>query len=120
MKEAERIQQFLETPVYEDINSLLGRLSEINVCLARTGKMLADARLILDRSISASYAEHTKLILKMPATVASKFISSQCPDQNYLVNWLERLNKSCVHQGDNLRTQVSYVKEELRLTKSGY
>ena len=36
------------------------------------------------------------------------------------MNWLDRINRSLVHVGDNLRTQVSYAKEELRLTKSGY
>ena len=56
----------------------------------------------------------------MPATIASKFITCQNADANYVVNWLDRLNRSLVHIGDNTRTQISFAKEELRLTKNGY
>lgn len=120
LEEAQRIQDFLEITTSDDPAELTNRLSDINTYMARTGRMLADAKLLQDNAMSATYGEHSKAIMKMPATIASKFISSQCGDVNYLVNWLDRLNRTCVHQGDNIRTQLSFIKEQLSLTRKGY
>jgi len=107
---AQKIQDFLEEDFDENPNILVERLGTINTYLAVSGKALADAKLIQDNN----------LIMKMPATIATKFIGSQAYEVNFIVNWLDRINKSLVHTGDNLRTQISYAKEELRLTKQGY
>ena len=88
--------------------------------MARSGKMLADAKMMQDSAVAAAYAEHTKSILKMPATIAQKFIASQTVDENYLVNWLDRINRTCTHQSDNIRTQISFAKEQMGLTRRGY
>lgn len=120
LEEAQQIQDFMEISVGDDPTELTNRLSDINTYMARTGKMLADAKQFQDNAISTAYGEHSKEIMKMPATIASKFISSQCGDVNYLVNWLDRLNRTCVHQGDNIRTQLSFIKEQLSLTRKGY
>ena len=61
-----------------------------------------------------------KAILKMPATIAMKFIASQTVTENYLVNWLDRINRTCTHQSDNIRTQISFAKEQMSLTRRGY
>lgn len=118
--EAAAIQDFLELTCSDDPNEMVARLSDLSVYMARTGKMLADARRMQDAAVAAAYAEHTKSILKMPATVARKFIESQTAAENYLVNWLDRLNRACTHQSENLRTQVSFAKQQLELTRKGY
>ena len=116
---AQKIQDFLEEDFDENPNILVERLGTINTYLAVSGKALADAKLIQDKKVSL-YSEFNNLIMKMPATIATKFIGSQAYEVNFIVNWLDRINKSLVHTGDNLRTQISYAKEELRLTKQGY
>ena len=83
--------------------------------MSRSGEMLADAMQLQDRAINAVYAEQGKLILKMPATIASKFVNSCCDQENRLVKWLERINATCKHQSDNLRTQISFAKEQFIL-----
>lgn len=118
--EAAAIQDFLELTCSDDPNEMVARLSDLSVYMARTGKMLADARRMQDAAVAATYAEHTKSILKMPATVARKFIESQTAAENYLVNWIDRLNRACTHQSENLRTQVSFAKQQLELTRKGY
>lgn len=37
-----------------------------------------------------------------------------CAEENKIVNWLDRINRTCVHQSDNLRTQLSFEKEQIR------
>ena len=100
LQEAQEIQDFLESVPdnNEDPNELAIRLTYLNNYMARSGKMLADAKQMQDSAISAAYAEHSKAILKMPATIAMKFIASQTVTENYLVNWLDRINRTCTHQ----------------------
>lgn len=118
--EASRIQDYLEITVSEDPNEMVSRLSDLNVYMARTGKMLADAQLLRDKAIAGVYAQSIKLIEKMPATVTKKFVESQTADENALVTWIDRLNRSCTHQSENLRTQVSFAKQQLEMTRNGY
>lgn len=122
LQEAQEIQDFLESVPdnNEDPNELAIRLTYLNNYMARSGKMLADAKQMQDSAISAAYAEHSKAILKMPATIAMKFIASQTVTENYLVNWLDRINRTCMHQSDNIRTQISFAKEQMSLTRRGY
>ena len=117
---AQKIQGFLEEDFDESPNALVERLGIINSYLAVSGKALADAKLIQDKQAQLIFAEELKSITKMPATIAAKFISCQNSEANYVVNWLDRLNRSLVHIGDNTRTQISFAKEELRLTKQEY
>lgn len=122
LQEAQEIQDFLESVPdnNEDPNELAIRLTYLNNYMARSGKMLADAKQMQDSAISAAYAEHSKAILKMPATIAIKFIASQTVTENYLVNWLDRINRTCTHQSDNIRTHISFAKEQMSLTRRGY
>jgi hypothetical protein len=115
LTEAKAIQDYLEISCSGEINEMMERLSTLNVYMARSGEMLADAMQLQDRAINAVYAEQRKLILKMPATIASKFVNSCCDQENRLVKWLERINATCKHQSDNLRTQISFAKEQFIL-----
>lgn len=120
LKEIEGIQSFLEITTSDDPHELVQRLTDINVHMARTGKMLAEAKEYQDRVTANIYARHADYISRVPATVASRFVSSQCATVNRLVTWLERQNRALVHQGDNIRTQVSFAKQDLALQRKGY
>lgn len=117
---AQEIQDFLEFKVSDEPNILVDRLSEINSYIAISGKLLADAKYILDEKMEKAFVVYDEKITSMSPSVATKFITSLCKDENYLVNWSERLNRSLVHIGDNTRTQVSWAKEEMSLTRKGY
>lgn len=82
--------------------------------------LLADAKLIQDNERALLYVEHVEVLKKMAVSTAKSFIESQTGEINYYVNWLDRINRSLVHVGDNIRTQISFAKEELRLNKTGY
>lgn len=114
------IQDFLETVASDDPSELIERLGMLNVYMARTGYLLAVAKADLDSAMADVFGKHADQITAMSATIGAKFIASQCKTENYYVNWLDRLNKTCVHQCDNIRTQVSFAKENMRLVNSPY
>ncbi|MFV0501757.1 MAG: hypothetical protein ACK5MH_09235 [Bacteroidales bacterium] len=120
IKMAQAIQEFLEQDVSDNPNDLVDRLSTINTFLATSGKALADAKLLQDSKVKKLYDDYFNQISGFSPTVATKFINAMTDKENYLVNWLDRINRTLVHSGDNIRTQVSFAKEELRLTKQGY
>lgn len=118
--EAQVIQDFLEQPVNEEPNALSEKLSMMCVYMARSGNMLADAKYLQDVERDKVFTEYYDEISSMPATIASKLIDSKTSEVNYLVNWLERINRACTHQADSIRTIFSYVKENLKMTRNGY
>lgn len=120
LDECKDIQYFLEEVVSDDPHELAERLSKLCVYMARSGAILADAKYMQDQARRGVYDVYFDQITRMSATVASKFIESETGEMNYLVNWADRINKSCTHQADSLRTMLSYAKENLKLTRSGY
>lgn len=119
-EECKRMQDFLEITTSDDANELVARLTDINIYMARSGFLLAECKAMQDKAVASLYQLYGRDLLKMPATVVKSFISSQTAYINYYVNWLDRINRACVHCGDNVRTQISFAKEELKLTRSGF
>lgn len=118
--ECQQIQDFLEITTSGDANELVDRLTDLNVYLARSGFLLAEAKRMQEARTVYIHTMDGAYIKTLSASVAQKFINAKVYEENYLVNWLDRINRTCVHQGDNLRTQISFSKEELKLTRSGY
>lgn len=118
--EAEKIQMFAQNCPTDDANVLVDRLTELNHHMARTAVMLAEAKMIQDKSLFDAYMEYHSTIMRMPASAVNKMIASMCGEANMLVNWIDRLNRILVHIGENMRTQISFSKEQLKLTRSGY
>lgn len=120
-QECKEMQDFLEEEVSNsDIDAFSSRLSNVNVYLARSSKLLADTKYIQDEMVQSYLGNNLELLSRLPATTQKAMIQSATSSINYYVNWLDRLNKSFVHVGDNMRTQISLEKELLRLTKNGY
>ena len=119
-EELNNMQQYLEITVGDDPGEISERLSSIAVYMARTGHLLAEAKMELDQARVSAYSTHVGTIGKLPATVSKMFIESVTDQQNRLVYWVDRLNSACIHQGDILRTLLSFQKENLKLTRTGY
>lgn len=117
-KEADRIQQFAENCASDDVNILVNKLNDLNHYLARTAVMLTEAKMIHDKAMLDTYLAYD--FEKMPASVVNKMVASMCGESSKLVTWVERLNRALVHIGENMRTQISFNKEQLKLTRSGY
>ncbi len=113
--ELKAIQDFLEIHISEEeITTVQIRGNELNAYLARSGKLLADSKYHRDERLKDSVFENIKDLLKLSATTANKYIDSLCKEENYLVNWSDRINRACTHQLDWCRSVLSKQKEELR------
>lgn len=88
-------------------------LSMLNVYLARCNMIYVEAKQLY--SISVGKLCDSKIISSMPPSIASQFIKAACNKEESLVFYAERLDRTIVHICDNLRTQISYAKEQMRL-----
>lgn len=118
--ESQTIQKFLEAKPSDDPNELVARLTENNTYIARTGYLLAVAQKMQDEEMALVFQYEMASIKDLSATLAKKYVECQCSDINALVTMLERQNRALVHQSDNIRTQVSFEKENMALTRKGY
>jgi Zn-dependent M16 (insulinase) family peptidase len=53
---------------------------------------------------------------KMTASTLNNYIKSMAKDYQYLVDWIDRINATCTHQIDLMRSLISKHKEELKLS----
>lgn len=111
-KESKQIDDFLNVTCSEQPEEALGRGNDLLVYLARTGKMLSDAKYWQDEAVNNSIINKLKDQLDLSPMILKKFIESSCKRENYLVNWIDRMNRTCVHQIDFLRTVVSFAKNQ--------
>ena len=114
VKELKIIQSEIETELSEDIQQAIDRGNYCSAQIARTGKLLADAKIHRDRKLNSSIIGQMKKISQLPATTVNKFADSLCEDENYIVNWCERLNRACTHQLDWCRTLIRKAKAEMQ------
>lgn len=115
--EAKQIGDCLEIYCSDDINEVVDRGNSLAVYISRSGKMLADAKWHKDQKLKSSVFQtlhDTAKMAGLSVTTINKMIEANCEQENYLVNWIERLNRSSTHQLDWCRTLVSKAKEEMR------
>jgi hypothetical protein len=114
LKELQAIQSEVEVEISDSPQEAQERGNYLAAQIARTGKLLADAKIHRDRKLNSSIIEQMKKISQLPATTANKFADALCEEENYLVNWCERLNRTCTHQLDWCRTILSKAKAEMQ------
>lgn len=117
---AEEVHNFLKEDVHtDDIEVAVNRGHKALRYMANTGKMLADAKYHRDKA----YSDNTLTKLKdrqltnLSASAMNKLIEADCKDVNYLVNWIEQLDKECKYQNIWLITCISAEKEQMKMVK---
>lgn len=115
-EECQQIQDYLEVVISEDVNEVIERGNELSVFIARTGKMMADAKIKLNERMQSEAIEMLRRVAKESPGATTKTINlladSLCREEKYLVDWTERLNKTATHQLDWCRTLVSKAKQD--------
>lgn len=111
--ELTQIQSFLEITMSEDANEAVLRGNDLAVYMARTGKLVADAKIHREIKLRSEMILEYKKLLEFPASVAVKYTDTLVENENYLLTWATRLNASCTHQLDWCRTVISKAKAEL-------
>lgn len=105
------IHSFLNTEVFpDDGNELSARLTVIGAYEARLVMIAADARLLRDEATRRAFDLHHEMISDFRPHVATRYLSSLTPEENYLITIAEELLDVCKRQGDYLRTQISLIK----------
>ena len=120
--EAQQIQEFLEITMSDNPQEVIERGNDLQVYMARTGKLLADAKYILNdqkRHETMDIIRDFIIDQKLSAKVQNALIDGLCKEEQYLVDWIDRLNAACTHQLDWCRSVNSKNKEEMRLTNIG-
>lgn len=114
--EAAQIQAFLEITMSDDLNEAKERATALSVYNARSGKMLADAKYHYNEAMKSEIMELVEKQGKghMSATAMNQLLKSLARNEQYLVDWTERINRATVHQIDLIRTFISLEKELLR------
>ena len=120
---ADQIQSYLESQSSTNPEELQERIIMIMTYVAYSGELFAKAKKILRAKKSAEISKTIIAIAKeqcLSASVQNALLDSICDEESYLVDYLERINRTATHQLDALRSLLSYEKEGLRLNKTGY
>lgn len=112
---AEKMQKYLEENPGSEPNELIDRTEKLNILIAQSGKMLADAEWYRDEIVNSAIMKSIKDSMeeKLSATVLNQYIKTSARDYNFLVKWIDRINATATHQIDSIRTIISFRKAEM-------
>lgn len=113
-KEARNIQMALECMNNPNIEAMIERLDQLGVYYARSGELLSEVVGMRDAAVARLFHDEKETIISLSPSLATKLVNSSASELNALEKWLDRINASCKHQCDNLRTMISYEKERLK------
>lgn len=119
LTELQTIDSFLNITCSEDIKEIIARGNDLAVWIARSGKLYADAKYHFDKKMKSEVMETLREQAKnqkVSSTAINKIIASLCAEEQYLVTWSERINRTCTHQLDWCRTLISKAKEEMKFS----
>lgn len=122
-EELNTISDYLNITCSNNPQEIQERISVIMVYMMRTGEILAESKRALRKKKSEEIQNTIISIAKencLSAKIQNALLDSIAEDESFLVDRVDRLNASCTHQLDALRTLLSYEKEAMRLNKTGY
>lgn len=115
------IDAFLYITTSEDIEEVTARGNDLATHIARSGKLLADAKYHLNEKMKDDIfmvLERTAKQAGATATAINGIVKSLCKNEQYLVDFAERTNRTATHQMDWIRSLLSKAKAEMQI--SGY
>lgn len=116
-EELDQIESTLLVECSDNPIELKERLATVATYHSRLGRMLVDAKKELRLQKVSEIGTQIVEIAKtgfLAASAQKALVDSICIEQQYLVDRIERLQSSCVHDIDASRSILSYVKEELK------
>ncbi|WP_071145732.1 hypothetical protein [Bacteroides ihuae] len=120
--ELTEMDKFLNITMSESAEEAVQRGNDLAVYVARTGKLLADAKYWLDEAMKSEVLNtlrDTAKEAKATATAVNALVGSLCKEERYLVNWCERNNRTATHQLSWCVTIISKAKEEMKMAGFG-
>lgn len=98
----------------DDPDACLTRMSELEVIMARSGQYLADAKYWQDQARGRLKQYVDELGSQYTASTLNEYVKAKTAEENRIVNHLDRINASSTHMLQNLRTAISYAKEQMK------
>lgn len=117
-KELTDIDSFLNITMSENAEEAVLRGNDLAVYVARSGKLLADAKYWLNEAMNSETMKtlaETAKNAKATATAINALVNSLCREERYLVDWCERCNRTATHQLSWCVTVISKAKEEMKM-----
>lgn len=121
--EAQDMQVYMQDECSDNPAEIVERLKRLNVYQARSGLLLSEAKKMYRQKRASEISETIVAIAKenfLSAKAQNALVDSIAQDEAFLVDWLDRINATCKHQQDTLRSILSYDKESLKLNNTGY
>jgi hypothetical protein len=118
IKELTEIDLFLNITMSGEVEEAVDRGNELATYIARSGKLLADAKYHLNAKKKDDVFAVLEKIAKhagATATATNAIVNSLCKEEQYLVDYAERVNRTATHQIEWCRTLISKAKEEMRI-----
>ena len=122
-EELQQIQSYLEIEVSDNSEEYAERIRTLAVYMARSGQMLADAKRLYNEKMHSEMIQLIRQLTNQNGisnTVQNTLAKACASEEQYLVDWCERVNRSCTHQIEAMRSLLSMEKEQLRIAKTGY
>lgn len=121
-EEATEMQAYLETLPEDNPDALSERIKILAVYQARSGYMLAEAKKTLSEKKKAEIVNTIIAIAKenyLSAKAQNALVDSIATDEQFMVDWLDRINAACKHQLDAVRSLLSFEKEVYKTSNYG-
>jgi len=99
----------------DDPTAYSERLNQLCSLVATSGKALSDAKWHKNKAIKNSILKalsDTK-VLSLPTSTLNELIKADAHDLNYLVDFIEQIDKDFKYQIEALRTLISLAKTEM-------
>lgn len=122
-EELKAIDSFLNLTMSEEVQEAVLRGNDLAVYIDRTGKLLADAKYYLNgKKKSEVFDTLRETATRAGATskAINAIIDSLCKNEQYLVDWCERLNRTATHQLEWCRTLIAKARAEMALAPHSY
>ena len=117
------IDSYLNITMSEDVQEAVLRGNDLAVYIARSGKLLADAKYYLNGKKKSEVFDTLRETARRAGATSkavNAIIDSLCKEEQYLVDWCERLNRTATHQLEWCRTLISKAKAEMSLAPQMY
>lgn len=122
-EELRSIDEYLNITMSEEVEEAVQRGNDLAVHIARSGKLLADARYHLNamrKSEIMNTLRETASQAGATGKAVNAIIDSLCKEEQYLADWCDRINRAATHQLEWCRTVISKAKAEMSLAPVSY
>ena len=107
----------IDTMLVDDPNVVVDELIIAENIMVNSGKLLADAKYWLNEAMHSDTINTMKMLTKeqpkITSTSINQIVKSLCKDQQYLVDFADRINRSATHRADYCRSIMSKHKAEM-------